>query len=551
MDKICGCKMWQELGDISQISNWKTLWQECTDWALPRKDNILQVKVEGVEKPVQRMIDVCIEANDNFATGFFSRMFPAGNVWGKFKHPDPEINGDELVAEYFEIVSREVHSILTESNFTQEIQESLVDIGCLGTNCVYVEEDDDDVVNFRSFSVGDVRIGLNHKGRVDTVGREFELNSRQMLQQFGEKALLEAGLDQILEQIKGQKTEKYTVYHLVYPRQDYEAGKSDSMNKKFASTYTAAKTKKLLKEGGYDLLPYFIGRFATGNNETYGRSPMMNILGTTRRTNAIYRSLIAVAELNAGPQWLVIDDDTTSGLSNRANAIIRHRIGQAPQRLDNNGNPALANEIYEAHNEDIKRAFFNDKFRPLDDYRNMSATEAQLRTSTDLMHLTPFASRYYDEVVTPMLTLVYKLAQKSGRLPDMPPVLAEDPNFKIEYVGQLSLATMSFETNGTFSALNMFAEVAQFVPAAQKAYDNVDWDETFRTTWYNQNASMKSLKPLEGEGSVEEKRAEDAAALEKQQAQQLAGEAAQAYAMGTKAPEAGSASEGLMKEMGG
>lgn len=322
---------------------------------------------------------------------------------------------------------------------------------------------------------------------------------------------------------------------------------TNSTNKRFASVYTAKKTKKVLKEGGYDLLPYFIGRFATGNNETYGRGPMMNILGTTRRTNAIYRSLISIAELNAGPQWVVPDDDSVQGLSNRVNAIIRYR-NVAPQRLDSNGNPALANEIYEAHNEDVKRAFFNHLFRPLDDYRNMTAHEVQQRMSTDLMSLTPFASRYYDEVVTPMLTLVYKYAQKSGRLPDMPPLLAENPNFKIEYVGQLSLATMSFETSGTFSTLNMFAEIAQFVPAAQQAFDNVDWDSVLRTTWYNQNASMKSLVSSEDVEATRAARAEQEA---KAQAQQMAGEAAQAYSMGTKAPEEGSAAQALMQQAEG
>ena len=548
MDGNSQCRMWDELGEISQIENWKTLWQECTDWALPRKDNILKVNVEGLEKPVQRMIDVCIEANYNFATGFFSRMFPAGNIWGKFKHPDPDINDDELVAEYFELVSREIHSILTESNFTQEMQESLVDIGCLGTNCVYVEEDKDDVVNFRSLHVNDIRIGLNHKGRVDTVGREIELNSRQMLQKFGEDALKAAGLDQVIAQVNMQKNEKYCVYHMVFPRQDFDSMKTNSTNKKFASVYTAKKTKKVLKEGGYDLLPYFIGRFATGNDETYGRGPMMNLLGATRRTNAIYRSLITIAELNAGPQWLVVDDDSTQGLSNRANAIIRHRLGQEPKRLDSNGNPALANEIYEAHTEEIKRGFFNHLFRPLDDYRNMTAHEVQQRMSTDLMSLTPFASRYYDEVVTPMLTLVYKYAENSGRLPDMPPLLAENPNFKIEYVGQLSLATMSFETSGTFSTLNMFAEIAQFVPAAQTAFDNVDWDSVLRTTWYNQNASMKSLVSAD---EVEETRAIRAQQEAQAQQQQAGLDAAQAYSMGTKAPEEGSAAQGIIEQAGG
>jgi hypothetical protein len=141
-----------------------------------------------------------------------------------------------------------------------------------------------------------------------------------------------------------------------------------------------------------------------------------------------------------------------------------------------------------------------------------------------------------------MLTYVYALAQKSGRLPDMPPLLVENPNFKIEYVGQLSLATMSFETSGTFSTLNMFAEVAQFVPAAQAVYDNVNWDTAFRTTWYNQNAAMSSLRTVD---EVEEGRAAQAEAQAQAQQQQAVLDGAQAYSMTTKAAEEGSAAQAV------
>lgn len=550
MDGNSYCRMWEELGSISSIENWKTLWQECSDWSLPRKDNILKVNIEGVEKPVQRMIDTCIEANYNFATGFFSRMFPAGSIWGKFKHPDPKVNEIPEVSEYFEATSRAIHGILAESNFTQEIQESLSDIGCFGTNNVYAEPDDDSVVNFRSFTTGTFRIGLNNKGRVDTVGRELTFSSKQMLQQFGEKALKKAGMDQVMAQISMQKNENYVVYHLVFPRKDYNALMKDAKNMKFASVYVAVKNKMILKEGGYKMLPYFVGRFSVGNNETYGRSPMMNILGATRRTNVIYRGLIATSELNAMGQWLVPDDDSVKGLSNRAGAVIKYRSTNPngkPERLGSNGNPALAKEIFDMHEEEIKRVFFNHLFRPLDDYRNMTAYEVQIRQSTDLMSLTSFASRYYDEVVTPMLTYVYYLAEKAGKLPEMPEALRENSKFKIEYIGQLSLATMSFETAGAFSTLNMFAEIAQRVPLAQQAFQNVDFDDVFRKTWYNNNATMTSLRSVD---DVKEEREAQALAAQQQQEQQAVLDASQALSMGNQRPEEGSPSAAIMNQAG-
>jgi hypothetical protein len=468
-------------------------------------------------------------------------------MWGKFKHPNAKTNSIDVVARWFEESSRIIHSILIESNFTQESQEALMDIGPFGTNCIYCEPDDDSVVNFRSFRVGTFRIGLNNKGKVDTVGRELLLDSRQMIQEFGEEALRKADMAFVMEEL--QKPKKYTVYHMVHPRKDYDSTKTDKKNMPFASVYVCKQGKKMLKEGGYTMLPYFIGRFAVGNNDTYGWSPMMMVLGTCRRTNVIYRSLIATAELNSNPQWLVPDDDSVRGLSNRAGALIKYRLTSGiPQRLGDNGNPAMAKEMFDMHEENIKRAFFNHLFRPLDDYRNMTAHEVQVRQSTDMMSLTPFASRYLDEVVTPMMTYVWYLANEAGVLPPMPAELQQDPRFKIEYLGPLSLATMSFETQGAFSVMNMFAEVARYIPKAAEGFRNVNFDDLFKQTWYNSNASMTVLRSQEDVD--EERQAEAQAAAQQQQMAQMP-EMAHGLNMVSKKPEEGSPADDIIKQLKG
>lgn len=547
MDGSNYCQKWEQLGASGNIDNWKNIWQECADWCLPSKDNILRVNVEGTEKPVQRMIDTCIEANYNFATGFHSRLFPSGSMWGKFKHPDPKKNAIDVVARWFEESSRIIHSILIESNFTQESQKALMDIGPFGTNCLYVEPDDDSVVNFRSFKVGTFRIGLNNKGRVDTVGRELTLDSRQMIQEFGEETLRKADMAFVMDEL--QKPKKYTVYHLVHPRKDYDPKKTDKKNLPFASVYVCKQGKKILKEGGYTMLPYFIGRFAVGNNDTYGWSPMMMVLGTSRRTNVIYRSLIATAELNSNPQWLIPDDDSVRGLSNRAGSLIRYRISSGkPERLQDNGNPAMAKEMFDMHEENIKRAFFNHLFRPLDEYRNMTAFEVQTRLSTDMMSLAPFASRYLDEVVTPMMTYVWYLANEAGLLPEMPSEVQDDPRFKIEYLGPLSLATMSFETQGAFSVMNMFAEIARYIPQAQEGFRNIDFDGLFKQTWYNSNAPMTVLRPQE---DVDEERQAEAQAVAQQQQMAQLPELAHGLNMVSKKPDEGSPADDIIKQLKG
>ena len=49
---------------------------------------------------------------------------------------------DEQVAYYFEQVGRVIHQIIVGSNFAQEQFQALLCMGCFGTNCLTLEEDD-------------------------------------------------------------------------------------------------------------------------------------------------------------------------------------------------------------------------------------------------------------------------------------------------------------------------------------------------------------------------------------------------------------------------
>tara|TARA_Y100000310_G_scaffold2464_1_gene3189 strand:- start:474 stop:2126 length:1653 start_codon:yes stop_codon:yes gene_type:complete len=550
--------MWEHMENHNR--NWANQWQEWADWCLPHKDNITQIRIAGQEKPVRRLTDTCIEANFNFASGMYSYMFPPSTIWAKFKHPDPNMMGEDDVADYFESVSRIIHETILESNFAQEVQESLLDMGCFGTNNIYAEEDDDDVVRLRSFTVADYRIETNNKGRVDTVARKLKLDARQMEQEFGVDALFKADLGEIIEQLKsGAKNDtKYEVVHLVMPRTDYDPHKIDNENKPWASRYVCLKTKKIIKESGYDYNPYFVGRFAIGNDEVYGRGPMSMIIGTARRTNSIYRSMVVSAENHANPQWLLPDDDSVSfkGSPNRAGAMLYYKAtggaNAKPERLQPNGDPNIALEMYQLHDSSIKRAFFNHLFRPLDDHQNMTATETNARVSTDLMALAPFVNRYQDEVVTPLLTYIYYLLQKQGKLPELPQALADDASFEVEYIGKISLATKSFEVMGAFQTLQMFAETAQYIPQAAEAFINVDQEKLFRETWYANGGSMNVLKSSSDVAEEKEALAQQA---DRQQMMDNLPQMAQAYSQGIKAPEDGSmsqaAGEAMASQMGG
>lgn len=499
------------------IGNWMNLWQECADWAMPTNDNINRIRIAGQEKPPQRLIDSCIEANFNFASGFFSHMFPPNTVWAKFRHPDPKIMAIPAVAKYFEEVSRKVHEVLQGSNFAQEEFQSLLCMGAFGTSSTSIEEDTKNIVKFRNFVISNIRVDVNYLGIVDTTAREFDLSPRQAIQQFSKETLTEVGLEKIVIDAENNKKNPYTFIHFVCPREDFDVKKKDSGNKPFASYYVCKDGDKMVEEGGFDYNPYKVARFVVGNDEVYGRSPMTMKLGAARRSNVIYRSVIVAAEQHTNPQWLIPDDDSVKGLSSRAGAVIKYRSTHPngkPERLAVNGDPGIGLDMLKMHDEEIKRMFFNHLFRPLEDYRNMTAFEVNERMTSDLMSLAPFVSRYTDEKVTPMMEHVFYLCQKKkGFLPQAPIELTEAPEFEIDYVGRLSLATKNFETMGAVNTARIFMELGGGDPRFIEALDYLDIDDMFIKQWYSNNASMTSLRSKK---DVEDIRAIRAKKLAKQ-----------------------------------
>jgi hypothetical protein len=128
-------------------------------------------------------------------------------------------------------------------------------------------------------------------------------------------------------------------------------------------------------------------------------------------------------------------------------------------------------------------------------------------------------------------------------LPEMPDKLKDSPEFEIEYVGKLSLATKNFEVSGAFQTLQMFTELAQYVPQMAQPLGNVDGDKLFRQSWFANSASMNALKSPE---TVQEEREAAAEAQKQQQLINNLPNIGDAVLKGGKAPEEGSPAAMIM-----
>ena len=79
-------------------------------------------------------------------------------------------------------------------------------------------------------------------------------------------------------------------------------------------------------------------------------------------------------------------------------------------------------------------------------------------------------------------------------LPPVPQELQDSPEYEVDYVGRLSLATKSFETMGAVNTMRVFGELAQLNPQAIQSLENVDYDRLFQEIWFANSSSMNALK---------------------------------------------------------
>ena len=140
---------------------------------------------------------------------------------------------------------------------------------------------------------------------------------------------------------------------------------------------------------------------------------------------------------------------------------------------------------------------------------------------------------------------VYGICNRRGMLPQPPPRLAENPDYKVEFVSKIALSIKKLETLGWLQTEASLMNIAQAKP---EIIDNFDLDEIVRSM-----ALANGCAPnwLVSEKEREEARAARAEAAQQQQAaeQLLAGTSALGANLG-KAPEKGSPLDAVMTGQG-
>ena len=538
-------KMYKREMSSAERTNFNSLYQSAAEFCNPKADNIESLQTAGERKDNKRVIDIGIKARRMFTAGMMSHLFPQGQNWVRLSVKSEELSNNDNVKRALNAATKRFNRAIEESNFYEEMGQCVDACGYIGTTALYCEGTDKRMLNFRSHYINQFAFCENYLGEVDTVIREFTLTARQAYQQFGEE--LPVMIKDHANDVSTNNKE-FKFIHVVTPRKGGMSGTQKKNEKPIASYYVSLDAQQIVRESGFDEMPYSVGRFYKTNYEKYGRSPATEVFSTLPMLNRMEVTRIRGAERVSNPPWLAPNDGSVRRISNDQGSIIYWNAGNPmskPEQLRPMDNVMINDDMIRKKEEEILDAFYVPLFNPLMNKKNMTAFESSERLNLSLQFLTPAVNRLNKYFVRPILERAFGIMYRSRKFPELEIEELGGAEIEFELVGKAALAARQIELFGTMTAMQQMGLIGQVKP---EIWDNIDADAMAR---FIQDVNMVPNDvqlSIEARDEMRQQKAQQAA----QQAQiQQSTAAADAYVKTQKAPEAGSGAEDLMKMFGG
>lgn len=525
----------------NERSSWDTVWQSLADYIQPRKSQVTQTKTEGVDGFTDDLYDLtAVRSNMVLAAGQMNYVTPANERWCAYEAPaelkakTEQSGGSDEASRWYQQCTDIAFRELGRSNFYLEVHELYLDRGGFGTANLFCEEGKRSTLNFANHEVGTYSIAEDSEGIVDTLFREFELTCRQAVQMFGMENVGKS-IREAYEDKKAQKLDmKFTFIHAVYPRTDDRTpGRQDGANKPIASVYVSIVDKCVVRNAGFDEMPYFVSRFLKWGKSAYGYSPAIEALPTVKQVNFIEKQMDALAELAAFPRILIPDslegdvDLRSGGITvfdpNSANGV--------PKEWGTQGRYDIGQERVAAKQKAIEEAFHVPLFKMFAERdKQMTAREVIERVQEKLILFSPTFARMTTELLTPLLQRVFGILYRAGKFPEPPQSVFIPTNDavalampEVVYTSKIALAIKALENQSFMQFVEIVGPLLQVDPTV---LDALDVDKALKGIGKNLSLPVDWLRSEDAIAQIRQQRAEaQQAQAQAEQAKLLAGAA--------------------------
>lgn len=403
------------------------------------------------EKLLSKVYDSTgIHANQLLSSGLFSLLTSSASPWFQLMPVNPKLLNSLNIAQYLEEASQTMYHEINKaiSGFSAAMHENYLSYGAFGNLTMFVEEQlDEDALLFLSIPLYESYYVQNAKDRVDMLYRKYDRTVDQLAGKFGKENLSEA-TRKLADDNKLDQEVK--CFHLIAPRSTVNLLSSDSLNMPFLSAYIECKQKHLIQEKGFHEQPFMAARLFKSSHETYGRGPGFTTLPDVKMLMQVAKITIRSAQKTVDPPLLLPDQGFLRPIRTIPGGLNFYRKGRVNTKDDvgqlPTGNPAFGLEYSESLHKRIREAFFVDQLQ-LNEGPQMTATEVLQRTEEKLRLMGPLLGRIQTELLGPLITRVFGLLNRAGKMP-LPPQEASGIPLRIVYTSPIARAQEQVQANG-------------------------------------------------------------------------------------------------------
>lgn len=528
---------------VSGRKNFESYWQTLHDYFYLESQDQNKSYYPGTELDPTYLWDATtLESADVFASGFMNYLTPPTSKWFRLRHKDPNLSENKAIGDFLEDVADEVNYTLNRSNFYDQMFPSYKSSGVYGTSLVLAEEDLQDDVRFYNMPLKQVVIVEDARGRAVEYYIEFEYTAFQAFTRWGSEGLS----TELKEELKGRATDKKHKFLLfIGKRNAREIQKIDKKNLPIEALWIDVTAKKVIEEGGYNEFPAMAHRFDKRPFIPWGFSPAMKALPFARLLNAIAKTNLRAMMKHTDPPVALPNNAFIMPFNANPRAINYYNkdamSGGAKDifAFANTGNPQVGMSAIEYYSMKVKTLMYNDVFLAFNNItKEMNNPEVMERINEKMTMLGPAVGRYLAEVLNPIIIRTIGILFRRGKLPPPPDEMMMNPEYEIDFVGQLAQAQRRSDLNTLITGLTMVGQVAQFSP---EVMDKIDTDRTIDEVWSITGAPVQVLRDDSEIEKIRGARAEQAAKVQQMQMMgagaQIGKDATQAEANYAKAKE--------------
>lgn len=528
---------WSELKSARSVD--ETLWRDIAEMLRPQRAGFMQDpgSTKTHDKPLS---SAPIMAQSNFAAGLYGTLTNPANQWFSFETPDAGANAWQPMRLWLDKVTSVVTASLgpAVSPFYSAAAQAFSDLASFGNMGQYDEVlPAEGKIMDMTISLAEICVDIDAFGRVNEAVRQFRLKARAAVGMFGKANLPQKVLD-LAE--KGSQ-DMITFWHHVLPNLGYEPGRLGVRGKRWASLYGCEIDMALVRERGYDEMPFHFARWEVDTGETYGLGPGFVSLASARAHAQMDAAAIRMGQNVSDPTLLAPsrEDWPLQGRARPGSVIyggVNFQGQQMIRPLERGGNFNITLEERQAKLEEVKDAFHYSLMQ-LAGRTGMTATEVMTITEERQRLWTPHQGRVQEEYLAPKLARRFSLLWRAGQIPP-PPKGMEGLPLQVRYQSAASAAMLSTSGNAVLRVLQDVAPLIQFMP---RITDRLDPDGLLETIMAARGAPAAVARSREDADKIAEERAKQAQMAQMMaMAQQGAGAAkdlAQAGAVAQQAPQ--------------